>query len=109
MLPWCDPMLLFPFFADFVQCSPGIAPVTAADGGFFSVLLGYSAEGCSQDWYCPCSVKVLTVQVVLSDTYCSGGTSSTTLTLKPANTNTADSHHLLTSAYAKVHLVQIVK
>lgn len=54
-----------------------------------------------------CIVKVLTVQVVLCNTYCSGGTYSNTLTLmcRPIDIT----FHLKYCLCAKVHLVQIVK
>lgn len=54
-----------------------------------------------------CIVKVLTVQVVLCNTYCSGGTYSNTLT--PVCASVSVSFHLTYCLCAKVHLVQIVK
>lgn len=65
---------------------------------------------CGSGW-CQGIIKVLTVQVVLCHTYCSGGTSSNTLaiTFWPST-----SEHLSRRCHsqrlcAKVHLVQIVK
>ncbi len=54
-----------------------------------------------------CIVKVLTVQVVLCNTYCSGGTYSNTLTLMYMFFGVTC--HLKYCLCAKVHLVQIVK
>lgn len=54
-----------------------------------------------------CIVKVLTVQVVLCNTYCSGGTYSNTLTLMCRSIDVTC--HLKYCLCAKVHLVQIVK
>lgn len=55
----------------------------------------------------PCIVKVLTVQVVLCNTYCSGGTYSNTLTLVCRFFGLTC--HVKYCLCAKVHLVQIVK
>lgn len=56
----------------------------------------------------PCIVKVLTVQVVLCNTYCSGGTYSNTLTLMCSSFDIS-CPFLKYCLCAKVHLVQIVK
>lgn len=58
-----------------------------------------------------CIAKVLTVQVVIRNIYCSGGTSSNVPAVSTPYVLTSPRKHVSTLAWlcAKVHLVQIVK
>lgn len=64
--------------------------------------------GCSVTVLGLCIAKVLTVQVVLRDTYCNGGTYSSTLDTWRADPP-VPGRLVKFRLCAKVHLVQIVK